>query len=102
VAHLSSLSDPNCLPLCRLAEKTLRVEVVVDPARAAMAQAPTAIPAAAAAGAVAGARAAAGRGGRGGRGAARGAGRGGRGAGAPRQSRPQKSAADLDAEMEGE
>ncbi|PWN18256.1 hypothetical protein BCV69DRAFT_288534 [Microstroma glucosiphilum] len=81
-------------------KKTLRVEVVVDPARAAMAQAPTAIPAAAAAGAVAGARAAAGRGGRGGRGAARGAGRGGRGAAATRQSRPQKSAADLDAEME--
>lgn len=84
-------------------KKALRVEVVVDPARAAAAQAAVAGPAAAA-----GARAGQAAGAAAGRGAARGAGRGGRGGrgaggrgGAARSApRPKKTAEDLDAEME--
>lgn len=86
------------LRLFRFAEKALRVETVVDPARAA-----AAVAAPAAAAAVAAASATRGRGGRGAAAAGirggRGRGRGGRGG---REARPKKTAEDLDAEMEGE
>lgn len=84
--------------LLALAEKTLRVEEVVDPARAAALRtaqaAAVAAPAAAAATAAQAPRAGAGarRG--------RGRGRGGRGAGTRREARPKKTLEDLDAEME--
>lgn len=81
------------------AEKAIRVEVVVDPARAAAQAAQVAAVTApiAARGGRGGAAAA-----RGGRGAAK-AGRGGRGGattGGKAAQRPKKSAEDLDAEME--
>ncbi|PWN49384.1 hypothetical protein IE53DRAFT_388401 [Violaceomyces palustris] len=72
-------------------KRPLKVEVVVDPARAAIQVAPIAAPAAPARQANANASTSRGRG------AARGRGRGGRGA---RQSRPKKTIEDLDAEME--
>lgn len=79
-------------------KKTLRVEEVVDPARAAALRtaqaAAAAAPAAAAATATQTRAAGAGRRGRGR------PGRGGRGAGSRREARPKKTVEDLDAEME--
>ncbi|KAK0561817.1 RNA-binding RNA annealing protein [Tilletia horrida] len=72
-------------------KRQMKIEVVVDPAKAAAQLVPAA--AAPAKGAAAPARAANGGGRRGGRPA-------GRGAGAKRATRPKKSAEDLDAEME--
>lgn len=78
-------------------KKALRIEVVVDPARAAAAQAAViaAPAAAAAAGAATGRNGAAPR-----RAAGRGRGRSSRGRGNGREARPKKTAQDLDAEME--
>jgi THO complex subunit 4 len=78
-------------------EKAIRIEVVVDPARAAAQIAQTQAMKATAAGPAAQKAVAAVRGG--GRGRGRGA-RGGRGGGAPRAKLPKKSLEDLDAEME--
>ena len=78
-----------------LAEKALRIEVVVDPARAiqdAQAQAAQAALASGSPAAAAGRRTAS-------RGRGRG-GRGGRGGGAGRTKQPKKTAEELDAEME--
>ncbi|CAO1635373.1 unnamed protein product [Sympodiomycopsis kandeliae] len=76
-------------------KKTLRVEEVIDPARAATLRNAQAAAVAAPAAAVAAATSTRGAARRG-----RGRGRGGRGGAARREQRPKKTAEDLDAEME--